>query len=145
MNYENFTNIINSNKLSVVYYAYLKPERWRFIVIPQMKDLVECGLAKEAELNIVLAGDEEQIKIAKEEITKIISPVNNINFTSYNDNKFEYYGLKTLYDLANKNPEKYYLYFHSKGMVYYDNDKRLPLEIYLFEKIVKTWKKMLKF
>jgi hypothetical protein len=143
-NIENFIDITNK-KLSVVYFAYLKPERWKYIVIPQMQDLVNCGLAKEADINIILSGDEEQIQFAKKEISNIILPVNKIiNFSKYNDNKFEYYGIKKLYDLANKNPEKIYLYFHSKGMVYHDIHQRLPLEEYLTDKVVKNWKENIK-
>ena len=53
-------------------------------------------------------------------ISKILKGYNyEINF--HFENKYEYFGIKKLYDLAKSEPDKYYLYLHSKGMFNYDN------------------------
>lgn len=133
---------IPDKKIGVVYFAFLKEDRWRTIVLPQMHDLVQCGLAKNADIDIVLSGTEKEITSAKSEITNILSPVNNnVHFDYSYENTYEYPGIKKLYNKAKENPEKKYLYFHSKGMVFNEGEpKRNNIEIYLFEKLIKNWR-----
>jgi len=128
-------------KIGVVYFAFLKEDRWRTIVLPQMHDLVNCKLAVNADINIVLSGPEEEISSAKTEITNILSPVNtNIHFDYNYENTYEYPGIKKLYEKASEDPEKIYLYFHSKGMVFHEGEnKRNKLESYLFETLITNW------
>jgi hypothetical protein len=82
-----------------------------------MHDLVNCDLAENADINIVLSGSEKEISSAKTEITNILSPVNtNIQFDYSYENTYEYPGIKKLYEKAIEDPRKIYLYFHSKGV-----------------------------
>lgn len=132
------------NDFGVVYFAFLKEDRWRTIVLPQMQDLVDCKLAENADIDIVLSGTEEEIVSAKSEIMNILSQVNsNVQFSYSYENTYEYPGIAKLYEKANEDPEKIYLYFHSKGMVFYGEAKRNKIEIYLFEKIIKNWENIL--
>ena len=131
----------SDKKIGVIYFAFLKEDRWRTIVLPQMHDLAQCGLAKNADIDIVLSGTEKEITSAKSEITNILSPVNNnVHFDYSYENTYEYPGIKKLYNKAEENPEKIYLYFHSKGMVFYKGEpRRNNIEIYLFENLIKNW------
>lgn len=56
----------------------------------------------------------------------------NININYHTENKYEYYGINKIWQLANLYPEKIFLYFHSKGMFYRnpDNHERHPYEKY---------------
>ena len=60
-------------------------------------------------------------------------------------NLFEYYGIKKLYDLSQTEPNKIYLYFHSKGMFNYRGigDERTKEEIILTKTIINPWSSVL--
>ena len=91
----------SDKKIGIVYFAFLKEDKWRTIVLPQMHDLVNCELAENADINIVLSGSEKEISSAKTEITNILSPVNtNIQFDYSYENTYEYPGIKKLYEKA---------------------------------------------
>ena len=64
--------------------------------------------------------------------------------TFHNINIFEYYGIKKMYDLALKEPNKYYLYLHSKGMFNYGNtNTRHEFETTLTKGTVYQYKKVI--
>lgn len=134
----------SNDQIGVVYFAFLKEDRWRTIVLAQMQDLVVSGLAEIADIDIVLSGTEDEIMHATSEITSILSPVNNkVRFSYSYENTYEYPGIKKLYEKCNENPEKIYLYFHSKGMVFHDKPKRNDIEMYLFEKLINNWRNII--
>jgi hypothetical protein len=64
-NKENFNEIMDApktpNDVSIVYFAYLNPDRWETIVTGQMIDLKDCGLLQEgAHLHTVLCSDNDK-------------------------------------------------------------------------------------
>lgn len=128
--------------IKIIYFAYLKPDAWKNIVFSQMKHLLRTGILSDAELHIALSGSKEDIINAKRNIKLIFKNIlSNIYFTYSYENTYEYPGIKLLYDEAIKYPKKLFLYFHSKGMVFHNNNnKRLPGEIILFKSIVENWK-----
>lgn len=138
--YETFDDDI---KLSVVYYAYLKPDRWRAIVPGQMKDLVACGLADTAEIHVVLCGDRAQCTEASALVASILGVPRTASITLHHHNRHEYPGIKKMHDLARAQPDRMYAYFHSKGMYFYEGiTGRLPLEKKLFDDVIGEWKKV---
>lgn len=131
-----------SKNIQIVYYAYLRKEKWRYIVLPQMQDLVDCEILSEADLLIALSGEKELMHEAEMEIRKIIDPhLTNIRFTYTEENLFEYPGIKALYEESTAHPQKIYLYFHSKGMSFHGDDPvRYSSEKKIFDTVVKNWK-----
>lgn len=145
-----------ASDIYIVYFAYLRPERWKGIVIGQMNDLIDTNMLQlGAKLHIVLSEDtgSDLIGICKDEILDLMKTkinddiIYNIDFTLVNENTFEYPGIDILYQKANEHPDKIFLYFHSKGMVFHSNDalnnERLPLETALLREVVAKWQKAL--
>lgn len=129
--------------IKVIYFAHLNPDRWKFIITGQMKDLQSSGLITHVEkMYIVLTGDDQQIKDAKVLITNILSI--EPHFITSNENHHEYLGIKTLYEIAKESkPDTLLLYFHSKGMVFHQHlpfTERLFEERVLTKHIIKRWK-----
>jgi hypothetical protein len=130
-----------SKNIQIVYYAYLRKEKWRHIVLPQMQDLLDCNILSEADLLVALSGDKELMHEAEMEIRKIIDPhLVNLRFTYTEENLYEYPGINALYEESVAHPEKIYLYFHSKGMWFWgDEPVRYYGEKILFDAVVKSW------
>ena len=147
---ENYNEIMDApktpNDVFIVYFAFLNPDRWETIVTGQMIDLKDYGLLQEgAHLHIVLCSDNDKDLTLKcqSKILEILPNHENIEFTLVYNNTFEYPGFDVLYRDALAHPDKIFLYFHSKGMVYYDTNQRLPLEKILTEKTIKNWRHVL--
>lgn len=104
--------------INIIYFIWINQNRpYKEIIEGQLDDIIESDILSEGFLNIVISLD---INI-QSEITQIIDKklinINNkyaIDF--HHDNKYEYYGIKKLYDLSKINPNNIYFYMHSKGM-----------------------------
>jgi hypothetical protein len=142
---EGLSKNIHIKNIQIIYYAFLKKEKWRNIVLPQMQDLVDCGVLSEADLLIALSGEKELMQEAEMEIRRIIdTDLVNLRFTYTEENLYEYPGIKALYEESIVHPEKIYLYFHSKGMFFHDYENgRHHAEMVLFDTVVKPWKNAL--
>lgn len=129
--------------ISIIYFAYLKKERWPHIVLPQMEGLLKNELLQNSvDLHICLSGEKEDILEAEEKIKVVLEPyLQKIHFHHTYENLFEYPGIKKLYDQAIQNPENIFLYFHSKGMVFHEcNSDRNFDELALFKSVIDAWK-----
>jgi hypothetical protein len=67
----------------------------------------------------------------------------NVEFES--KNRFEYYGIKKVYDLAQNEPHKYYLYMHGKGMMNKHGEKttRTKINVFLTQETLRPWRKVI--
>lgn len=52
-------------------------------------------------------------------------------------------GIRALYEDAHSDPERIYLYFHSKGMVYHKKEERSPQEWKLMKEMLFKWEQIL--
>ena len=113
-------------EIIIVYFCWINPKKnFKEIISGQLNDMKECGILEKSKLHIKICCEYENIiNDIKAFIELIIKDyIYEINF--YFENNYEYYGIKKLYDLSKKEPDKYYLYLHSKGMFNYNNtDKR---------------------
>ena len=136
----------SSVPISIIYYAYLKKDRWPYIVLPQMEDLIKNELLQHAvNMHICLSGDPEDVAEAETKIKDIlVDSRNKIHFHHTYENLFEYPGLKKLYDEAISHPEYIFLYFHSKGMVFHEaNTQRNEDEKVLFKTVIDAWQQVI--
>jgi hypothetical protein len=136
-----------SKDIQIVYYASLRKEKWRYIVLPQMQDLIDCGIIEKADLIVALSGEEEIVKEAETEIRKIFETKTlDLRFTHTYENLHEYPGISALYEEGQAHPEKLYLYFHSKGMWFWgDEPVRDPNEKRLFDIMITNWREYVHF
>jgi hypothetical protein len=135
---------IHNSHICVVYFAYINPDprkNWRNILNGQMDDMIRCGILSTSTLVIVLSGLQELTNAAQTFLESILSSYEHKSFTMIHENHYEYEGIKKLYNLAHQYPDKIYLYFHSKGMVYYEiGQSRQWLEQMLTRVTLSKWK-----
>lgn len=139
-----------NKSIHLIYYIWINDERnWKIIVEGQLKDIINSGILEDAHLNIVLAAKTDELIT---ESTYFI--INILNYTDYLTfsltttlkNNFEYEGIKKLYLLANDEPNKLYIYMHTKGMFnnIYNKNIRIPEEILLTRNLLNNWKEIKK-
>ena len=117
------TNISKKKSISIIYFIWINIKKnYETIILGQLEDLINSGILEISNLYIEVCCEDVNlhIKIRNFIQQKLINYKYNINF--YDKNKYEYYGISKMYELALKNPELIYLYIHSKGMTdFYDN------------------------
>ena len=118
------------NKINIVYSCWCNPNKnYKNIIFGQLDDIINVGILDISKLYIECCC--KNTKIANEMkilfAEKLQKYVYEVHY--YEKNKYEYYGIKKMYDLAILEPEKYYIYFHSKCMSYNSN----PDERHIYE------------
>ena len=140
--YQEKISLSDDKRIQIIYFSHLRKEKWKYIIIPQMNDLVNCGILSQANLLVALSGDRELVKVAERKIRDIIEPhLTFIQFTYTYENLYEYPGIKALYDSSLIEPEKIFIYFHSKGMWFGGDDKsRTRKEKTLMDNVItRNW------
>jgi len=148
--------------IHIVYFCYidstdgvLSDTRSGKLIIEQIKDLVDTGLAEAAKsVHITLAvkrshnfndATERRINSASNLIHGIL-PKAEIHRSP--GNRYEYPGIRRVWDLAKKTPAEevnktLILYFHSKGMNNGNHSRTRTTEnVFLTEKVIKPWKEI---
>lgn len=138
---------MKESRICVIYFAYINSnplKDWRAILNGQMNDLVHSGLLSQSSFYIVLSGTPELTTQAQILLDSILINYPFKNFTIVHENHYEYEGIKKLFDLSQQFPEKIFLYFHSKGMVFYEiGQSRLWLEQMLTRITLTKWEDVL--
>ena len=137
------------NTINIIYYIWINPNRnWKVIIDGQLDDIKSSGILDCSKLYIIVCNENETI--LDEASTLINISLQNIDKTKYNiettkNNFYEYYGIKKLYDLSKEEPDKLYIYLHSKGMFHWYNNEnvRSSHEVYLTQNIINLWKDIL--
>lgn len=135
-------------KINIIYFIWINPHKnFEAIISGQLNDMKNSGILSVSKLHIEISCEYENIyKNIKYFIDNILNEYYyEINF--HNKNKYEYYGIKKMYDLAFKEPDKYYLYLHSKGMFNYNNiEERHIYEktltkgtVFLYKKVIEIF------
>jgi hypothetical protein len=105
--------------ICIVYYVYLNhPENWKGIVHGQINDLVVSGLLKISDLCVCLSGEISLMEEVNGFIHACVCSVkdSNVTYTMTEENLYEYPGIHQLYVLAKTDPNRVFLYMHTKGM-----------------------------
>jgi hypothetical protein len=142
--------IIDDKRINIIYYIWINKDRnWHDIIEGQLNDLKNSEILSVSKLYIILCAENNQlITDATYLIFSSLNYVENLtlDFITTLDNKYEYYGIKKIYDLANNEPHKYYVYLHSKGMYHLNinNLSRFSDEITLTRTLINSWKSIIK-
>lgn len=129
--------LYNNKPLNIIYNVYINHNRdWKYIIDAQINDIKSSKILNISNIFIVVT-DEKNI-ITREYFDKLLPNV-KFQYFLYTKNTYEYYGIKTLHELANLNENKIYLYLHTKGMVYHDPQKlRNEHEQYLISNLLNN-------
>ena len=131
-------NILNK-PIYIVYYAYLyNGQKWKNIITGQMRDIYNSGILKIATLHVVLLGTPNEIQEAKLLLENITN--DTINITEVYDNLYEFPALIKIRELALINPNKIFIYLHSKCMVNWNpSQHRTIIEQKLTKSTLLDW------
>ena len=134
--------------INIVYFAWINEKKnWRNIIEGQFLDIIKSNILQHAKIFIEVTCENPDII---EDVKNIF--INNLvqnnefdyEIKIHDINKFEYYGIKKIYDLAKLEPNKYYLYLHSKGIFNYENnDTRHNYELTLTKGTVYLYKNVI--
>jgi len=107
--------------LIIIYFVSINPKRnWKTIISGQLNDLYDLGILNNTHLIIVLTCDNNSNLLLESTqfICNQLSNKPNVSYVieTHNDNKFEYHGIKALYEYSKSNQDKIFLYIHTKGM-----------------------------
>lgn len=107
-------------KIGIVFFVYLNAKKnWRRIVRNQILDVKRSGIFQNSKFYIVVSNP---FDISLELIHSFFKRyLNDPELSIFNENKFEYYGIHKLWEVANSGKHDYLVYFHTKGMSYKDS------------------------
>jgi hypothetical protein len=133
--------------INIVYFIWINPKKnYKAIISGQLDDLIKSKILDRSNLHIEVCCEHKELQDGLDNLIKTLLNGYNFNIAYYEENLYEYYGIKKLYELACNEPKKCYLYFHSKGMFNYDNIDRHPYEktltkgtIYQYEKVISIF------
>jgi hypothetical protein len=137
-----------SKNINIIYYIWINPERnWKIIIEGQLNDLKNSNILNNAKLYIIISASTNELlnKVLKF-IMSILININNLTFdiNTTLENNYEYEGMKKIYDIANKEPDKLFIYIHSKGMYHLNisnnNNQRFYQEKTLTRTLINPWK-----
>lgn len=136
--------------VEIVYYTFIHPQRWSGILPYQLDDLRASGLLDHAYLNVIFTLDDKARHLVgrvEESIRDAVGvdALPRLSISHTFRNHFEYTGLKLLHDKAVASPQRIFLYFHGKGMVFHRKPagERIPEEIFLSQQVILPWRKIL--
>ena len=113
---------MTNKNIIIVYFIWININRDFYDVIGgQLDDINYCNVLSNGKIFLVICNEHPHLN------NQIIDFVNNklsgkeFEIEFHEDNKYEYYGIKKIYDLAVSFPDKTFLYMHSKGMWHGEN------------------------
>lgn len=126
-------------KVTVVYFAFINDGvQWMDIISMQLIQLKNTGIGEISDIYIHISGSQNNLTSATSNVKSILPGA--IVSTS-TDNQFEYPGIHLAWRLARENPERIYLYFHSKGMC--SGEIGLTQQKKLFQTTIESWRKVM--
>jgi len=136
-----------SHKVNIIYFIWINPKRnWKVIIEGQLFDMKISNIFESSKLYIVISCDNNNI------INEVKDLINNslitidkdkYDITITNSNNYEYDGIKKLYNISLSEPDKLYIYLHSKGMFHWYNNnpnKRSEDEENLTKNTLYLWR-----
>lgn len=125
--------------IHIVYFCFVNPDKpFVQLICQDLMDLQHSGLLKEANLHIEMYDpndkSEQLIAEIKKNITTNISSIN-----AHRENKWEYYGIAKLYQVAKENPDDISLYYHSKNMSHPGYIQRAREFNKLYKRTIYDW------
>lgn len=123
--------------IQLVYGIYINPSsNWRSIVSGQLFDLKSYGLLEEAQLHVVVT-DAYHTPGVESLVRDICGSM--ASFTIHRINRYEYWALDKVWQLAQDNQDSIVAYLHTKGMSH-NTINRIKSERILTERTFRRWR-----
>ena len=106
--------------LNIVYFSYInKLVNYSIIIEGQLDDIIISGIGLVSKLYVVCCcEDESLINIVQKMFHNKLYNIIKYELEIQRVNNYEYHGINKLYSLSLLEPNSYFLYLHSKGMVF---------------------------
>lgn len=129
------------NKIAIVYFAYINPLKdWQKFISNQLSDLIKTNILSTADLHIIVSNPFKAPNVLNF-FKKLKHPYKNIEL--YEENKFEYWGINYVWNLAREHNYEYVIYFHTKG-ISHEDDKRSNKKEMLTHHTFSQWQSLTK-
>jgi hypothetical protein len=110
------------NKLNIVYFCWCNVKKnYKNIIFGQLDEIINSGILNISKIYIECCSEDLNITTDIKELFDDKLKIYKYELNFHKENRYEYYGIKKMYELSILEPEKYYIYFHSKGMFNYNN------------------------
>lgn len=107
---------MNPKPIYILYFCFLnRNKNWMQMIHDQLADVKNSGIFLKSKFHAVIYGHPEDIIKAQSMMENLI--VQKIDITPIYTNRYEFPGIIKIRELAVQNPDKIFIYFHSKGMV----------------------------
>ncbi len=135
--------------INIVYFAWINIlKNWKNIIGGQFRDIINSKILDHSKIYIIITCEHNYlIDEVKNLFTSLLEkyPDYEYEIEFHRLNIYEFFGIKKLYQLSKNEPEKYYLYIHSKGIFNYGNiDTRHNNELTLTKGTVYLHKYIIK-
>ena len=121
--------------INIIYFACCnKNENYKNIINGQLDDIIYYGILKKAKLYVEFCC--EDTKLIPDVIKFFQDKLSNYDYEIkfHTENRYEYYGIKKMYDLAILEPDKYFIYLQSKAIFNYNINQIYINERHNYEK-----------
>ncbi|WP_020395898.1 hypothetical protein [Thiolinea disciformis] len=138
---KDFLNPKKINSTAIVYFAYINPLKdWQLFIANQLNDLKKTDILSASDLHIVVSNP---FKVSEVEgfFKNRKHLYKTIEF--HEENKFEYWGINYIWNLAREHKYDYLIYFHTKG-ISHENDKRSNKKEMLTHYTFNKWQSLVK-
>ena len=134
--------------INIIYYICINPKKqWGKIIESQLIEMHNSGILKSAVLHIEVCCEfEDTVKLVEDFIGNYFNEKKScIYFVNINtENNYEYQGINKLYNEACNNPDKIFIYIHSKGMFFSDANNDASRENKILTKYTfNKWKDLI--
>ena len=129
---------LNTDKpIYIVYFCFLNKEKcWMSMIHDQLNDVKNTGILNSSNFHAVIYGEHNDIIKAHTMMETLICQ--KIQITPVYTNRYEFPAIIKIRELAIENPDKIFIYFHSKGMVNHNSstyrthlERKLTLSTFL--------------
>ena len=130
-------------RINIIYFCWCNEKKnYKTIIFGQLDDIINSDILLISKIYIEVCCP--NINLIQDVELLFKSKLQNFEYelNFHTENKYEYYGIKKMYDLAILEPNKYFLYLHSKGMFNYNNiNERHIYETTLTKGILQDYNK----
>lgn len=104
-------------KIGIIYFVYLNVNKnWKSIIKKQLTDVKKSGIFDDSCFYVVVSNP---YKVPHDLIHDFFySIIQSPNISIFDENKFEFWGIHRLWEVAKTGKHDYLIYFHTKGMSY---------------------------
>ncbi len=143
----------NNIKVHIVYYSYIGgvdpfPDGkyfWKDVIKGQLRDIKESGILDVSKIYVVICSEKNSLLEEASELINNELDGFNYSFETETINRYEYPGIKKIYDISKENKNGVCLYLHSKQLGHSNvlENHRGQTEMVCTQNTLKHWERII--